>query len=110
MSNEAEEKAFNILLAERMKQTRISLGYGQHSIANALGITVMSYSGLEAGRKKIRVFQLYRFCEFVKISPNHLLHPVFASLNYYKDHLRIIPQAPMLLRPEDIALMGAKNG
>ncbi len=59
MRNE-EETTYNNVTAERLRQDRMSRGYTQQEVADAIGVGVDHYKKLEAGTKNLKLWRLQK--------------------------------------------------
>lgn len=66
---------FDNLLGERIRSVRERLGYSQQRLAELLGISRVTVSQMEAGRRKISASDLKRLSDILEMPADYLLNP-----------------------------------
>lgn len=62
---------------ERLKEARISIGYTQQQVADAMGITNSTYCGYETGKRQPDVAKIKQLAKILKTSGDFLLETGF---------------------------------
>jgi transcriptional regulator with XRE-family HTH domain len=103
-------------LAERIRYTRIQLGFSQQNMADELNLTVAAYSNIERGVTDINITRLYEIAEILKTTPIELL----SDNNYLSDNnnvylkgmssqISFLSQQMNLLQQQFLALQSELN-
>ncbi len=58
----------NILVGYKLKQLRMSKGYTQHKVAEALGVSAQHYGTLERGDNSLSLDNVLKLCDFYNIT------------------------------------------
>lgn len=61
------------ILHERLKQERLSKGYTQKQVADALGVTYNAISQYESGVREPSIDLLIKLCKFFDITSDYLI-------------------------------------
>lgn len=70
---------------ERLKEARISIGYTQQQVADAMGITNSTYCGYETGKRQPDVAKIKQLAKILKTSGDFLLETGFVSVGGEED-------------------------
>ena len=70
---------------ERLKEARISVGYTQQQVADAMGITNSTYCGYETGKRQPDVAKIKQLAKILKTSGDFLLETGFAPVSSEED-------------------------
>ncbi len=65
---------------ERLKEARISIGYTQQQVADAMGITNSTYCGYETGKRQPDVAKIKQLAKILKTSGDFLLETGFVPV------------------------------
>ena len=68
---------------KRLKELRLTNGFSQELVADALFMAQNTYSRIETGKTKMGLELLYRFADFYSVQPHELLDE--GSLNIHLD-------------------------
>jgi len=61
----------------RIRMIREAIGLDQASLARKVKMTRTSITNVEAGRQRLQLHQLLRYCEALGTSPKHLLRGIW---------------------------------
>lgn len=61
-------------LPKNIRKLRLKLGYSQHTVAQALGISQNAYCKIELGYSKLTVNQLFNIAEVFKLPIDDFFH------------------------------------
>ena len=61
------------ILSKRLKELRIENNYSQYEIANLIGITQVTYSHYELGRRSVSIQNLVKIAQIYNVSTDYLL-------------------------------------
>ena len=70
---------------ERLKEARISVGYTQQQVADAMGITNSTYCGYETGKRQPDVAKIKQLAKILKTSGDFLLETGFVPVSSEED-------------------------
>lgn len=65
--------------SERLKEARISLGYKQKQVADAMGVEISTYCGYETGKRQPDVAKIKQLASILEVSGDFLLETGFSS-------------------------------
>lgn len=65
---------------ERLKEARISIGYTQQQVADAMGITNSTYCGYETGKRQPDVAKIKQLAKILNTSGDFLLETGFIPI------------------------------
>ena len=61
------------ILSKRLKELRIENNYSQYETANLIGITQVTYSHYELGRRSVSIQNLVKIAQIYNVSTDYLL-------------------------------------
>lgn len=64
--------------SERLKEARISLGYKQKQVADAMGVEISTYCGYETGKRQPDVAKIKQLASILEVSGDFLLETGFS--------------------------------
>ncbi|WP_010177343.1 helix-turn-helix domain-containing protein [Aquimarina agarilytica] len=66
-------KEYNSLLISKIRIKRLELGLTQSHLANKIGISPITFSHIESGRREIKVFEVVKLCKYLNIKIDEVL-------------------------------------
>ncbi len=76
-------------IPENIRKLRLQLGYSQHTVARALGISQNSYCKIELGYSKLTVNKLFNIAEVFKLPiQDFFLNPRYWAVDTFKANFR----------------------